>query len=223
MASLMRGALVEYSDNFLGPLPNVVLFQFNPEEMTRTISVPNRPAGSAARERSQAGELPQEQLSFTARFAAADLIAASDPIAQAFGVGPQIAALELMANPKADDDGLVGKVVDAVSSALGGSSGSDPSQSIPREQYPKVIFIWGVTRVLPVMITSMTVAEKNHDFLLNVTEAEVQLGLTVATPDPCSDDVIAQGARTYTATAREVQSIANLGQNVAQVVDLIPL
>ena len=55
MTYLLRGALVEYGTDFLGPLPNVVIFQFNPESISRTITVPTRPAGSQAREVTQAG------------------------------------------------------------------------------------------------------------------------------------------------------------------------
>jgi len=47
---LMRGAMIEYGSDFLGPLPNVVIFQFNPESLTRTIQIPSRPSGGAARE-----------------------------------------------------------------------------------------------------------------------------------------------------------------------------
>ena len=32
---LLRGALVEYGTEVLGPLPNVVVFQFNPEQISR--------------------------------------------------------------------------------------------------------------------------------------------------------------------------------------------
>ena len=36
----MRGALIEYSGQFLGPIPNIVIFQFNPETLSRTITIP---------------------------------------------------------------------------------------------------------------------------------------------------------------------------------------
>ena len=58
MAYLLRGALIEYGSDFLGPLPNVVIFQFNPETMSRVIEVPSRPVGATARESSQAGDTP---------------------------------------------------------------------------------------------------------------------------------------------------------------------
>jgi len=50
MPFLMRGAMIEYGSDFLGPLPNVVIFQFNPESLTRTIQIPARPSGAAAPE-----------------------------------------------------------------------------------------------------------------------------------------------------------------------------
>jgi hypothetical protein len=37
MSVLLRGALIEYGSDFMGPIPNVVIFQFNPETLTRTV------------------------------------------------------------------------------------------------------------------------------------------------------------------------------------------
>ena len=74
--SLLLGALIEYGTDFLGPLPNVVVFQFNPEQVTRTIEVPQRPTGAGSRETSQAGEVPLEKIDLNAEFSAADMLAA---------------------------------------------------------------------------------------------------------------------------------------------------
>jgi len=220
MAFLLKGALIEYGSDFLGPLPNVVVFQFNPERVSRTLEIPQRPAGAAARESSQAGEVPVERLSLTAKFSASDLLASNDPLARASGVGTYLAALELMANPKAAEGGLLGAAIDAIGDALGGG-GDGATQPIPRESYPKLIFLWGVTRVLPVMLTSMSINETHFDFLLNPIEAEVEIGMSVIKPDPCSDDLIAKGASMYTATAKEVLAAANLVNAAREVVDLI--
>jgi hypothetical protein len=221
MAVLLKGALIEYGSDFLGPLPNVVVFQFNPERVSRTLEIPQRPAGAAARESSQAGEIPVERLSLTAKFSASDLLASNDPLARASGVGTYLAALELMANPKAAAGGLLGAAIDAIGGLLGGGGGDGATQPIPRESYPKLIFLWGVTRVLPVMLTSMSINETHFDFLLNPVEAEVEIGMTVVKPDPCSDDLIAKGASVYTATAKEVLAAANLVNAAREVVDLI--
>src|SRR5215208_6174533 len=99
MPYLLRGALIEYKSDFLGPLPNVVLFQFNPESLSRNIQIPPRPTGATSRETSQAGEVPVETITLTAHFDAADQLARNDPLARGFGIGPQLAALEQMAHP----------------------------------------------------------------------------------------------------------------------------
>ena len=49
MPYLLKGALIEYGSDFLGPIPNVVIFQFNPESMTRNIQIPPRPTGASRR------------------------------------------------------------------------------------------------------------------------------------------------------------------------------
>ena len=72
MAYLLRGALIEYKSDFLGPLPNVVIFQFNPESLTRNLQIPSRPTGATSRETNQAGEVPVEKITLTAHFSAAD-------------------------------------------------------------------------------------------------------------------------------------------------------
>jgi hypothetical protein len=221
MSLLLKGALIEYGSDFLGPLPNVVVFQFNPEKVTRTIEVPERPAGSGSRETSQAGEVPIEKLDLTATFSAADMLASNNVIARASGIASYLAALELMANTKAAAGGLLGAAIDAIGSLLGGGGAAAPTQPIPRESYPRLLFIWGLLRVLPVMVTSMKITETQFDFLLNPIEAEVEIGLTVVRPDPCAKDRIAEGASVYTATAKEALSVANLANVAGEIADLV--
>lgn len=220
MSLLLKGALIEYGTDFLGPLPNVVVFQFNPEQVKRTIEIPERPSGSGSRETSQAGEVPIERLDLTAKFSAADMLAGNNVLARATGIASYLAALELMANAKAAEGGLIGAAIDAIGAALGGAGGA-ATQPIPREAYPRLIFIWGLTRVLPVMVTEMAITETHFDFLLNPIEAEVELGLTVVRPDPCARDLIAQGASIYTATAKEALAVANLGNVAGEIADLV--
>ena len=224
MPFLLRGALIEYSGDFLGPIPNVVLFQFNPESLARTIQIPQRPTGSTSRETSQAGDAPVEHITLTAYFSAADLLNTNNVLARSMGIGPQLAALEKMVRPAGKLGGLLGAALDAVGSALGlgGGGGSAAAQPIPREKYPQTLFIWGPTRVLPVLIDSLTITEQEYDFLLNPIRAEVSLGLAVVTPGSCSTDKVAQGALEYTNLAKDAMAIANLANTVSQVVDLIP-
>ena len=224
MAFLIKGALIEYGSDFLGPLPNVILFQFNPETLTRNIQIPTRPNGGAARETTQAGDPSIEKISFKAEFSAADGLNTNNVLARTMGVGPRLAALEKMVHPSNILGGVIGAALNAVGGALGiGGGGSKGGrQLIPRENYPRILFIWGPFRVLPVIIESMSITEQQYDFLLNPVRAEVNIGLAVNEIDICSNDVVAKGALKYSNAAKEAQAIANLANTIDQVVDLIP-
>jgi hypothetical protein len=221
---LLRGALIEYGTSLIGPIPNVVIFQYNPETLTRTMQVPQRPSGPNARESTQAGEKPVEKISFKAQFSAADELADNKILARTFGVGPRLSALEKMVNPSSILSGLIGEALDKIGDALGlGGGAQDPSQPIPREKFPRILFIWGLTRVLPVTIDSMRISELQYDFLLNPVQADVDIEVGVINPDPCSDDKLAAGALMFTTIAKEAQAIANLANTAEQIVELIPI
>ena len=224
MGYLLKGALIEYGSDFLGPLPNVILFQFNPETLTRSIQIPPRPSGGTARETTQAGEPSVEKITFKAEFDAADGLNTNNVLARTMGVGPRLAALEKMVHPSNIIGGLIGAAMDAVGKALNPAGGKKGGrQPIPRENYPRILFIWGPFRVLPVVIESMSITEQQYDFLLNPVRAEVSIGLAVNEIDVCSDDIVAKGALKYSSAAKEAQAILNLANTIEQVVDLIPL
>lgn len=220
MPYLMRGAMIEYGSDFLGPLPNVVIFQFNPESLTRSIQIPPRPSGAAARETTQAGEPSIEKITLKAQFSAADGMGTGNILARTMGVGPRLAALEKMVHPAGKIGGLIGAAIDAIGDAIGGDT--EPRQVVPRENYPRILFIWGPFRVLPVVIESMSITELQYDFLLNPIQADVSIGLAVNNIDSCSNDVVGKGALEYSNLAKEAQAILNLANTIEQVTELIP-
>lgn len=216
----MRGALIEYGSDFMGPIPNVVIFQFNPETLTRTVQIPPRPTSGTARETTQAGEPAVEKITLKASFSAADEFGENKALARLFGVGTRLAALEKMVYPSNDLLAAIGAAIGALTGALGGDS--DPRQPIPREKYPRILFIWGVYRVLPVVLESMSITEQQYDFLLNPVQAEVSITMAVNANDKCSDDVVAKGAMMYSNMAKDAQAMANLANTAEQIVELIP-
>lgn len=218
---MLRGALIEYGTDLIGPIPNVVIFQFNPESLSRALQVPARPSGATQRETTQAGEKTFEKISFKAQFSAINMLDEDKVLARMFGIGPQLAALEKMVLPSSKIAGLIGAAIDKIAGAVSGPA--PPAQAIPREKYPRILFIWGPTRVLPVTIDSMTISEQEYDFLLNPTRAEVDISLSVIAIDQCSDDVLAKGALEYSTIAKEAMAIANLANTAEQIVDLIPI
>jgi hypothetical protein len=218
---MLRGALIEYGTDLIGPIPNVVIFQFNPEQLSRALQVPARPSGATQREATQAGEKTFERITLKARFSAVNLLDEDKALARLFGIGPQLAALEKMVLPSAKIAGLIGAAIDAIAGAV--SPPAPPAQPIPREKYPRILFIWGLTRVLPVVIESMTIVEQEYDALLNPTRADVDITLSVIAIDQCSDDVLAKGALEYSTIAKEAMAIANLANTAEQIVELIPI
>jgi len=218
---MLRGALIEYGTDLIGPIPNVVIFQFNPESLSRALQVPARPTGATQRETTQAGEKTFEKITFQAHFSAANMLDEDKALARLFGIGPQLAALEKMVQPSAKIAGLIGAAIDAIAGAL--APPDAPAQPIPREKYPRILFIWVRRGCWPVTIDSMTLVEQEYDFMLNPVRAQVDITLSVIAVDLGSDDVIARGALEYSTLAKEGMAIANLANTAEQVVDLIPL
>lgn len=226
---VLPGAFVEYGTGVLGIPLNIVVFQFNPDSITRTINLPTSNTSSdpertaRRREHGQLAAPPLETFEITAHFSAADDLGkggAAAAIPRVFGVGPQLAALEKMAYPKAGlIGGLIGEAIDAIGDALGG--GAEETRSVPRQGAPRILFIWGPSRVVPVKFKSMVITEQKYDPLLNPVQAEVRIGLEIPNSPPPGDPV-GEGALTYTATVKDAQAILNLAKAVELAIDVIP-
>lgn len=234
MPFMLRGALVEYSSDLLGPIPNIVVFQFNPVSISRTLNLPSSntaasdPDSARKKEAHSASASPVESFSITAQFSAADDLGDNDALSaipRVFGIGPQLAALEKMVYPSAGLlSGAIGAAVDAVGDALGLGGGEEAeTRPTPRQETPRILFIWGLSRVLPVEIQAMSITEQKFDALLNPVQAEVQIGLAVATIPDSSDDNLGKGALIYTETVKEVQALLNLAKAVELAVEIIPI
>jgi len=222
MPHLLRGALIEYGTDLLGPLKNVVIFQYNPETLSRVIDIPRPPPTPSTQEINQSGLPPSEKITFTAHFSAADQLDEKNPLAMAVGIGPQLAALEKMVHPLETINNLLVQAVDAIASAISDKTDANsPTLPIPREGYPRILFIWGLTRVLPVSIESMSITEQQYDYLLNPIQAQVAITLKVIVIDNSSDDKIAKGAQKYSNLAKEALAISNLANTASQIGDLI--
>ena len=236
----LRGALVEFMDTFLVPLPNVIIFQFNPETITHTWT----PAQAASKGGANDNPLavrgtPGESFSFALAMDANDMLADGSKIAQgiaeASGIYTRLAALEMLLYPTSTTggDNLVGSVSAAAGSAsasLGGAGDTSGVQRpVPSSQLPTVLFVWGPGRILPVKVTSLSITEKLYDsLLLNPIHAEAQIGLQVLTPEelefvtgPLSD--IANVAYTYSQGLRQALAILNLENSVESIIGMLPV
>jgi len=202
MATL-KGAFINAGAGLLGALPNIVIFQFNPETVSRTprLSQPPAPAtGSGSSDATQQAAQPSESYSFSLRIDATDQLAQSNPIAAASGILPTLSALELLMIPQSS----------LTLNLFQLSSGPKPHQH-PPTKLPTVLFFWGPFRIWPVTINSLSISETEYDTLLNPVRAEVSVSLQVLTPSQIAKDAtLALGAYKYSQGVKEVMAALNL-------------
>jgi hypothetical protein len=171
---VLKGALVEFMPTFLPiPLPNVTVFQYNPETMVHTWSQPEAAGGAGTTTSNPLAVKgnPGESFSFTLAMDSNEDIAEATPvvsqIAEVSGVYSRLAALEMLLYPTGSTSGgLLGSVSAAAGAAFGGAS-SGPVRTVPESTMPVVLFIWGAGRIVPVRVTTLTITEKIYDTALN--------------------------------------------------------
>jgi hypothetical protein len=99
---LMKGALIRFSKSLLVPIPNVIVFQYNPETIKRSFAVSELSAVDKVNtdELSQPYD-PRETISLTLELDATDALEepASHPVAVIYGVADRIAAMEVLLYP----------------------------------------------------------------------------------------------------------------------------
>lgn len=166
---VLKGAIVGL-DPF-NPLASIVIFQYNPDSMTRTLH-----ARTVATDASQSEVLrlkgpPEETIRFDVEVDATDQMERGDPLVGAFGIAPALASLEMLLYPKS---ALV--IANEVLANLG------VIEVIPPEA-PLTLLIWGLKRVVPVRLTDFTITEEAFDPSLNPIRAKVGLSLRVLNYD----------------------------------------
>jgi hypothetical protein len=221
---LQRGGFIEYTGDAEGTIKSWIFFQFNPENLTRTIEMPQITTSNEPYERGQAGEKPVEKITLVAQFSAADSLGVNNPQSRLYGIAPLLAILQKMTTPEVMNGASSTKAVDKTGDAAAGDATSKKSETkpIPRIRYPKILFVWGTMRVLPVRIDSMSIKEQQFDANLNPVQAEVTIGLAVYVDEIEQKDKIAHGALAYTDMMEQTKAAAGLfqtGQNLQDIIN----
>jgi hypothetical protein len=163
----LRGAIVGV-DPF-NPLASVIVFQYNPDSLARTL----QPQGATAGEGAAQGEAlrlkgpPIETIKAEVEIDATDQLAEGGEPATEQGIHPQLAALEMLVYPKS------AQVLVNTALLLVGTIEVIPPAA------PLTIFVWGPKRAVPVKIAEFSIAEEAHDRSLNPIRAKVSLSLRV--------------------------------------------
>ncbi|MEM7357539.1 MAG: hypothetical protein AAF431_00365 [Pseudomonadota bacterium] len=239
---LLKGALIEFSERFIGPIPNIIIFQYNPSSFTRNLEVYQPPLAEAVEGEGGDTEVqrhitadaqphdPPESFTLELELDATDELEIGDPIAVLTGVADRIAAMEILLYPQ--EGSLLGDLLGSVSISLGGgganASAEAQAEPVPRGRVPILLFVWGPGKIVPVRLTSFSVEEQAHSPILYPTQAKVSLGVKVLSEeelnqyeDSISKD-IAIGAYKFTRTQKEVLAASNLANTVQSILGMLP-
>jgi hypothetical protein len=164
---VLKGAIVGL-DPF-GPLASVIVFQYNPEALTRRVVAQAAGANAAQGEALRLKGPPRETVTASVVIDAADQLERADVVAVGVGLHPVLAALEMLLYPKA-----ALTIANEVLARVG------VIEVIPPEA-PLTLFAWGTKRIVPVRITEISITEEAFDPALNPIRARVSLTLNVLT------------------------------------------
>jgi hypothetical protein len=203
---MLRGAIIGLDP--MNPLASIVMFQYNPDTMTRRVDARTGGGGDEA-DRTEALRLsgpPKETITIAVEVDSADQPGIERPLV---GVHPPLAALEMLLYPKS-----VLVIANTVLAALGNI------EIVPPEA-PMTLFVWGPARVLPVRITSLNITEEQFDTALNPTRAKVDITMGVLsyydlklTNPGYALFVAHQIAKEVMATSNVIGSVATLGASL---------
>jgi len=247
---LLKGALIQFSAPMLIPIPNIIVFQYNPATMTRQLTAwkpREKVVYSSKEEAIKAGEKllnelaqpydPDETFSLTLELDATDALEepSTHPVAVVAGVADRISAMEMLCYPPGPGalGGLLNVSVNVSIGAGGISASVGTADAVPRLEVPIVLFFWGPGRIVPVRITSFSIEEQQYSPLLYPIRAKVSIGLTVLNENHLLNVAgetgksaivsIAKACYKFTQAQKEALATANLANSVESIIGMLPI
>ena len=162
---VQKGAIIGL-DPF-NPLASVIVFQYNPDTLTRTLTAQTTGGTPSSGEALRLKGPPLETITLAIEIDAADQLEKTKFPATSMGIYPTLASLEMLLYPKS---ALV--IANEVLAKAGVIEVIAP-------EAPLTLFIWGIKRIVPVRLTTFSITEEAFDTSLNPIRAKVNLGLRV--------------------------------------------
>lgn len=189
---LLKGALISY-DPETQKTGDRVYFQYNPDQLTRTLT--------PSYKKDEEGKLfigaPGEKIDLTIKLQAVDWMVAKskkkDLDASGRGLYAQLATLELLVYPESS---AISKYQQELAS---GTKGTVPASAKP------LMFQWGPRRLLPVRLSSVTVTETLFNIALSPIVATVKLDLQI-------ESIVDATGLTYDLLYQHVQDMESIAQ-----------
>jgi len=198
---ILKGGLVMLDPVSFAITPGgIIVLQYNPDTVTRTLKVKGAEEGGDRSEALRLTGPAVETIKLDVEIDATDQLEnpAQNVNTVQYGIAPQLAALETLVYP----------------TSLNLQNNFAISQQGTLEIMPLMaplsLFVWSATRIVPVRITELSVTEEAFDPRLNPLRAKVSLGLRVLSIDDLffSD----KGGSLYMAYQRQKESLARLSQ-----------
>ena len=151
--------------NFTRKKDEVIPLQYNPESLTRTLSLPSQGEGSPLPQNAP----PKESYKMKAILDATDLLEKGDTNTLNHGIQPMLTALELLVHASSR------QLTNSNNLAKKGVLEITPPEA------PLVLFSWNKDRTVPIRITQLSITEEAFDPQLNPIRASIDLGFDVLT------------------------------------------
>jgi hypothetical protein len=176
---LLKGAIAVYRKESPNETPQLIVFQYNPDQVKRTLAARTPPkgggGGNAGAQREDVLRVfgpPIETIQMSVVLSATDQYQ-TDLNAQRQDIGdglhPALATLELLMYPPSSS-------IQAASDRA-----AKGAVQVAQASVPLTLLVWGKSRVVPIMLTSFSVSEEAFDDRLNPIEAKIDVGLRVLT------------------------------------------
>ena len=199
---LLKGGLVQI-DPDTSKVLRVIALQFNPDSLSRSVQLQSTGETGDRTEALRLKGAGVETIKLEAEIDATDYTDDPDSNRTAIelGIHPQLAALEELVQPRADDL----QANDALANA-------GVLEVLPLES-PLTLFVWSKQRVVPVRVTEVSVTEEAFDIALNPIRAKVNLGLRVLSVDDLGFDH--RGGTLFMAYLRNKEALAARARSVS--------
>lgn len=169
---VLRGGIVLLDPDRFTVLPNgIIVLQYNPDTLTRSLKIKGADEGGDRSEALRLTGPPVETFKLDAEIDATDQLEVGDANTLQYGIFPQLSALEMLVYP--------------ASQTLQRNFGlaQQGTLEIMPMLAPLTLFVWSVSRIVPVRLTEFSITEEAFDPSLNPLRAKVSLGMRVLSID----------------------------------------
>ena len=192
---LLKGAIARIDT--AGSMPKFIMFQYNPDTISRTLTPKYNTSNDSNVENFRLGGVPDEEITVSIEFDATDHLEHPEvnPVTALLGVNPQLSALETLVYPASEQ---------VISNTTLAESGT---MEIAAASCPVTLFVFGVSKILPVKIKSYTIEEQAYDTKLNPILAKVTLKMSVLTYSSLQQSQLAYSLYQVNHVGKEVMAM----------------